>query len=97
MKKNTSQRFSPKPKKRNSNKKAKPQNPNKQKGKLLKRAGVALYKSPGIKIKTSVDYPTTDVLGSQPPSVSGALKKQKRNFGDVKGSLLSKFALMIGR
>ena len=60
MKKNIRQRYSPKPKKRNSGKKAIPQNQNKQKGKLLERVVAALYKSPGIKIETNVQYPTTD-------------------------------------
>ena len=63
MKKNIRQRYSPKQKSRNSNKKGKPPNQNKQKGSLLEKVVAAMYKTPGVKIERNVHHPTTSQDG----------------------------------
>lgn len=63
MKKNIRQRYSPKPKPRNSNKKGKPPNQNKQKGSLLEQIVASMYKTPGVKVERNVHYPTTSEDG----------------------------------
>lgn len=50
MKKNPRQRYSPKPKQRNTNKKGKPPNQNKQKGSLLEQIVALMYKTPGVEL-----------------------------------------------
>ncbi len=63
MKKNIRQRHSPKPKPRNSKKKGKPPNQNKQKGSLLEKVVAAMYKTPGVEIERNVHHPTTSEDG----------------------------------
>ena len=63
MKKNIRQRYSPKPKQRNVNKKGKSPNQNKQKGNLLEQIVASMYKTPGVKIERNVHHPTTSEDG----------------------------------
>src|SRR5258706_4099679 len=60
MKNRSGDQYPKRSKKRHKTQRRKPMNPSTQKGRILERIVAAMYESPGITVKTNVDYPTTD-------------------------------------